>query len=355
MKATIVIPHAERHPHVRNTLLALSEQGSERNFDVVVVDYGPDSSLGDSLPGLGLKFPLVYRHIGRTGSSCVAQARNEGARLASGELLVFLDCDIVVGGSFVRHHLRTFQHLGGHARVLQLGTRRYLKPGNFDYLQSRLDDFLGLQDERLGLFATFSENFGALRGGFHLCFSNNIALPKAFFDELGGFDEGFKGWGLEDCELGYRVVHSGGQLVFNPLVGVFHQHHESEFDQARFQGYSRNLAHFLEKHRSVPATLQLIFNDFFDPELRARQEARGVGNVWADCYQRFEHALRAAQGAGLPRRRVTLKDPTLAQVQARLLDDPLLELCVLCSREQLELFVDLQLSPQAARITLHSY
>lgn len=355
MKASVVIPHADRHAYIRNALLALAAQVSLDDFEVIVVDYGTDSRLGDELTALGSRFPLRYQHLREAAPNCVSHARNVGAALARNELLVFLDCDIVVGSDFVQQHLRGFRHVGERARVLQLGTRRYLRPGAFEYGVTPLEDFLGLADERFRLFAAFSENFGALQGGFHLAFSNNISLSRSFFLELGGFDEGFRGWGLEDCELGYRVTRAAGRLVLNPLVGVHHQHHETNFDAERYRSYARNLAHFLSKHREVEAALQLVFDDFFDPERRARREARGIVDVWADCFERFERALRELASLSQPRRRLTLHDASLARVEDALRSDPDLEVVVHCNKRQLELIVDLQLSAFSQRIALHTY
>jgi len=52
-----------------------------------------------------------------------------------------------------------------------------------------------------------------------------FGIHRDRFNELGGFDEAFTGYGGEDTDFGYRAKHAGVSLIFMGGPGAFHQHH----------------------------------------------------------------------------------------------------------------------------------
>lgn len=103
-----------------------------------------------------------------------------------------------------------------------------------------------------------------------------------------GFSSEFKGWGLEDCELGYKLSREGCELLFDKDNFVFHQHHQAEFDINRFEGWLLNLNKFMAIHNYEPeVVLQKVLALSFDPRVHL---------PWIDCYERFELAVRIAKG-----------------------------------------------------------
>lgn len=47
------------------------------------------------------------------------------------------------------------------------------------------------------------------------------------------FDERMIGWGFHEVEFAYRATRAGATVVYDPAVGVFHQHHSSAGDRGR--------------------------------------------------------------------------------------------------------------------------
>src|SRR4030066_388777 len=131
-----------------------------------------------------------------------------------------------------------------------------------------------------------------LRSSWHLIFSNNISTSKKAIDKFGGFDDNFKGWGLEDTEFGYRLYKNGVKIIYNPNIEVIHQYHEYSFDDKRYTQWNRNFEFFVKKHPDIPVLLQGILKEFFDPGKRAVKEQKGIQHVWLHSYIKFENALR---------------------------------------------------------------
>src|SRR5688500_15778017 len=108
MQASVIIPYADRPEHIEHTLRALDAQTST-SFEVIVSDYGRSSDRVERLARKGWRFGLRRVVPTACGASRVARARNAGAAAARGELLIFLDCDIIVRPDFVQQHLRGFE------------------------------------------------------------------------------------------------------------------------------------------------------------------------------------------------------------------------------------------------------
>jgi hypothetical protein len=51
----------------------------------------------------------------------------------------------------------------------------------------------------------------------------NTSGPADVFRAIGGFDESFTGWGVEDLEFGYRLLCAGYEVCFDPDALATHQ------------------------------------------------------------------------------------------------------------------------------------
>src|SRR5260370_27824 len=97
---TVVVPTRNRPGSLRETLGGLARQAAPAaSYEGVVVDDA--SSPPVSLPGNVGAFTSLLRLEGVERSA----ARNAGAALARGELLIFLDDDMSVREDFVRRHV----------------------------------------------------------------------------------------------------------------------------------------------------------------------------------------------------------------------------------------------------------
>lgn len=89
-----------------------------------------------------------------------------------------------------------------------------------------------------------------LLGGF-------LLLRRAAFDELGGFDEGYRLYG-EDIDLAYRAAQAGWERWLVPSAAVVHQYHaviDERFLTRRTWWHLRGMARFVRRH---PECLRLL-------------------------------------------------------------------------------------------------
>lgn len=111
---SVIIPTRNR---VAATIRAVESVEQQHNVDkeIIVVDDCSSHSNWLSLEALLSGRAHVIRLECHTGG---AQARNEGARIAKGQYLAFLDSDDLMLPGMLETLLDAFQHIGGRAAVL---------------------------------------------------------------------------------------------------------------------------------------------------------------------------------------------------------------------------------------------
>ena len=147
----------------------------------------------------------------------------------------------------------------------------------------------------------------------------NISLPTAEFRAIGGFDEDFRGWGVEDVELGYRLHERGLQMVVARDAWGIESPHKRETD-ANKESILRNCVRFLEKHPDLQPELywavstrgliepleveweeiQAIVRDVRDRDVRGEVEAGLDGLAAADPAAHGVRVLVLGSGGELP-------------------------------------------------------
>ncbi len=230
LSASVVIPYFEAFEALRHTLIGVFTQSYPSGLlEVVVVDDGSATPLGaDDVADLG-----EVRVVRREDEGFrPATSRNEGAAAATGDVLVFLDGDMIPDPSWLEHHMR-WHHVTDDAMVL--GFRHHVD-------DSWLTEDLVRQAQGSGGLASVVADrtverpewieFHMLRTKdlttadtdlFRVVTSGNVSVRRETFDRIGGFDDSFIRWGHEDTEFGYRGWVSGALLIPERGAHCWHQ------------------------------------------------------------------------------------------------------------------------------------
>jgi glycosyltransferase involved in cell wall biosynthesis len=264
LRLTVVIPYYERPAELARTLHALAAQTYPNElFEVIVVDDGSPSPLVLDDGHLGLDLRVMSQARSGFGAG---RARNLGARVAQGSVLVFLDCDMIPEPVHLEAHAR-WHHLCDHA--VTLGPRRHVEVDDLP------PDTVGDAARRSTLEQLFQdrpsvtpewieghmERTDELRGNqddlFRVVTSGNLGVARALFDSCGGFDASFGQWGGEDTELGYRLFTAGGLLVHERQARCWHQGvgDEPDEDEQRSLDEQRARLSHLIAHRGFRRAL----------------------------------------------------------------------------------------------------
>lgn len=290
IKASIIIPYYKRKKLLINTINSISKQDSILNteFEVLVIDDGSgDISQEDFL---NIKYKLRIIKLIRNSKSCAARSRNIGAKEATGEILIFLDCDQIVSSDFISNHIIFFTQKGND--ILQFGFRKMLNKdvSMNQVLEGKIFDTDYRCDIRELLYQQYGEKFHNLKGIWHLVFSCNISIKRETFLKSSGFDENFINWGLEDIEFAYRLKEYV-DIVYNESITVLHQYHETIFDDSLYEKWFENLQYFEKKHNSIDVMLQRVFIDCYESKRREKLVNSGKKHIWNFCFNKFEMLL----------------------------------------------------------------
>ena len=206
---SIIIPTHNRAEILKRNLLAFDHQSILIKYEViVVVDKCEDNTilLLDTLRK-EVTYPLVY-FISTAGQASVA--RNIGAKNAKGELLIFLDDDIIPSKNFLSEHV-----LAQESNSVVIG---YSKPVIFP------KPSLWQLNARLWWEDRFKEmNQAGHRFNYKDFFSGNFSISSELFGKIGGFNESLIR--SEDYEFGIRLINNNVKFIFS--YQVLGYHHES--------------------------------------------------------------------------------------------------------------------------------
>jgi GT2 family glycosyltransferase len=223
---SFVVPTFRRPDALHATLEALTTiDYPPARYELVVVDDGPDdrtAAVVESFAGNGRSLSLVSQE-----NRGVATARNRGAAAAAGDLLIFVDDDIIVEPDHVRRHL-----------AARAGYGDCLVNGHWEFSPATLD---ALQASPFGRFRVGIEDWvktgivkdplpdGRFRpSGVTAC---NLSISANLFRELGGFDESFPFAGCEDQEFSLRAKRAGCTFVYDRSIRLQHNDQRVTLEQ----------------------------------------------------------------------------------------------------------------------------
>lgn len=213
MWISVVIPTYNRLPILQKCLRALEVQqvdGPLEGFEVVLVD---DGSTDDTVAWIDTHAPsLPHVRLIQQSHGGPAQGRNRGVAEANGDVIVFIDSDLVVTPGFLVAHARALER-----QWQQMGNRRCFTYGaviNTANFEDPTSEPHKLRDLSWAYFAT-----------------GNVAIDRRVLESAGLFDTRFHLYGWEDLELGERLRRLGVVLVRCPEAAGYHWHPPLSLEQ----------------------------------------------------------------------------------------------------------------------------
>ncbi|MBA2494687.1 MAG: glycosyltransferase family 2 protein [Acidobacteria bacterium] len=187
--------------HFLKKCLPAIAAAADAETEIVLAD---DGSTDDSA-ALGKQFGArILTLEQRTGA---ANARNIGVQAALGEIILFVDADVVVQTDTIRHLRRIFAEKPEFSAVFGSYDDAPGEPDFFSQYRNLMHHFFHQTGSREA--ETFWSGFGAIK--------------RQAFLEVGGFDgEKFEIPSVEDIELGYRLREKGHRILLVPELQAKH-------------------------------------------------------------------------------------------------------------------------------------
>jgi glycosyltransferase involved in cell wall biosynthesis len=227
-RVSVCIP-ARDPSNLRRVLQALALQTyPSALMEVVIADDGSDppiTATGD------YPFPVSVVRLSQTLAFGAGRGRNAAARRATGDLLVFLDADIVPERQVIASYARWF---ADRSDVMAMGICRFadmeeLPDEEFGHLVAEdglSTHFKGKEVDNQEWRENTLRRTADLRieaiDAFRIVIGATFAISAAQYWAAGGFRElGIRG--IEDTEFGYRVHANGAVMVFDRDAVHWHQ------------------------------------------------------------------------------------------------------------------------------------
>jgi glycosyltransferase involved in cell wall biosynthesis len=288
---SVIIPTFNKSKYLELSLASWCHQHFN-GYELVIVDDGSTDSTSQVLRKYAHRLPLSWV---RTENNGRAAARNCGLAAASGSIIVFVDDDRVVPPDFLQWHVRALEDTSGRSLIVgwQLGLLVELPSAGDQLVPVRLIQYLLTQRPQfaqplldidvlqtltsddlecgasciadLQLCDPWEEHLGQVISEYGPDITDcplawacgttgNLSVYREWLERVGGFDEAFKGWGVEDTELHYRLAMAGVRTRIEKRAVNYHQNHPKN-GRLRGASWLINAGHFLAKHETLEVAL----------------------------------------------------------------------------------------------------
>jgi GT2 family glycosyltransferase len=198
-RVSIVVPVYQNAAGLAECLRALVPSAGPDD-EIIVVDDASTDATPDVAGQFGARLLRLERNSGP------GAARNFGACHATGDVLLFVDSDVVVGPDTVARVARVFEERPDVVAVFGSYDAAPPAPGLVSQFRNLLHHFVHQQGDPEA--STFWAGCGAVR--------------KPAFEATGGFDTGAFTRAIEDIELGYRLRDAGHRIRLDRDIRVTH-------------------------------------------------------------------------------------------------------------------------------------
>ncbi len=243
-KVSIIILTYNSEKYIERLIKSIHQYNTNEDFETIIVDNNSADNTIDVIskiqdPKSKIQLIKNKENVG------FAKGINIGARVASGEYLLFINPDTEFNHGDTREMLQIFSE---NRSVGIVGGKLIDREGKDEKSAGR---FFGVYEVfliALGLDETFNVRFAPnivqkvdfVSGGF-------MMVRLDIFEELGGFDENLFMY-IEDIELCYRAKMKGYFTYFTPNVILVHEAHGSSNRGFAVKNIYRGILYFHKKH-----------------------------------------------------------------------------------------------------------
>jgi len=242
---SIIIPVHNREDILYRTLSKLYyETRNLKDVEILVIDDGSTDSTQEICKEFNEKNPEQFNYYYKQNSGPSA-ARNIGIKKATGDVILFLDSDIVPSDDLIPEHIKF------HSRYMQenyvmRGTTRNITKKSETYRITEISEVKSQNDDNEYIEISWED----FRSG-NLSIKRNFLINNEVFDE----DMITK----EDIELGYRLGKRGLRLFHNNKAIGYHYHPVDLNQYFRYaEKYGKSLAIWYSKEPRLKKKLKKL-------------------------------------------------------------------------------------------------
>ena len=271
-KISVIVTVYNRLEYVRNVVLSLINQTMQID-ELILADDGSRDDIKLVIEDLFDKCQFSIKHVWQEDIGFrLARSRNNGAREAEGEFLIFLDQDVILPNDFVekvyekRKEKRIVFCRGYQTSEEEKNKIQEMVNKNYDY--EKLYKLVYNRENDKGFRKLIFKDtlyrilyWLKLRSRGAKMVGLMFALYKNDYIAINGFDDKYKGWGQEDDDFGNRFYKYGGEVYPLELEKyVLHMYHP--FNKTKQD--SPNIKYYKTRKKEISKRNFKCNNGFFN-------------------------------------------------------------------------------------------
>ena len=255
--------------------------------EVIIADDGSTDDTRELIESYAKSFPCPLRHIWQEDKGFRASAvRNKGIAAATQDYIIIIDGDMILDSHFIADHLRFAKRgvvLQGSRTALKAQISQEIVAAKAQAPHDRVAYRLAfahkkIKSYRIGFIAYLANlRSSTARHLYQAPYPKitvrtcNMSFYKSDWAAVGGFDEGYTGWGREDSDFVARLLLQGSKLKRVTFSAVaYHIHHDSNINQEALAINDKRYFAMLESHGITyplaPSDVSLVITTYNSPD-----------------------------------------------------------------------------------------
>jgi glycosyltransferase involved in cell wall biosynthesis len=209
IEASVILPTYNRLPLLKNCLQAFSNQ-TAKSFEIILIDDCSDDGTKEYIEKHDFKNLRYVRLEKRSGPY---YARNLGIKEAKGEVIIFVDSDVIVFPNFVEDHMKIHKK---EENIVVQGMVKHIK-----------------NLKKVNMNSFYLPNALCLR----TFITQNASVRRKYLISVGGFEEFGPKMGYKDVDMGLKLrdlglswkygiikckaFHIDGEITEENLMNIF--------------------------------------------------------------------------------------------------------------------------------------
>ena len=214
MTITVVIPTYNRNEQLSRVVdnLLVSDTTGVESIEIIVVDDGSPSPAKEVVNSRSVKEPFQLRYV-RQENAGPAEARNNGFKHSSNELVLFIDDDILVFPDLIKRHAEAHRE---KLRSVIFGQSPYLESNETTPAYRYLNQLVDQSFRSVG--AAQTDKYVRV----DIVASGNLSVEKSLFTDRAVYAPGLKVPVGEEYELSAYLKERNIPIYFCPGIKGWH-------------------------------------------------------------------------------------------------------------------------------------
>ncbi len=257
---SIIIPVLNNIDYTLNCIKSIYDTAEEIPFEIIIIDNNSEQINKEKLANIQKEkknLKVIYNEINETYS----KANNQGAQIAEGKYLLFLNNDTQLFENTLKSIINTFEN----EPKIGIQGGKLLYPNNTiqhcGIVFGELAPNINLHYHIYLCYPSDATNVNFARE-YQMVTGALLVIRKDLFKKIGGFDENYI-FGHEDLDICMKVRESGYKVWYNPTAVAYH----FESVTKKLQGIEK-FERFLTNPNSFDAKNDRYFHSKWDKVLK---------------------------------------------------------------------------------------